>query len=157
MSSCQQSKIRPLSITNRMQLQDIKSIFYFFMIFGLKHVFLAEETRNKLIVVMLDGCRHDYFSRNESNHPGFQHFKTEGVVAEYVQPIYPSSSLESWTSIVTGLYPDKHGILGNYMYDQEEDDFFDLHIEGSTNQSKWWTEHIPIWTTLTQNGNKFEF
>ena len=84
-----------------------KSILCFVILFGLKNVSLAENTRNKLIVVMLDGCRHDYFSRNETNHPGFQHFKNQGVVAEYVQPIYPSSSFESWTSISTGLYPNK--------------------------------------------------
>ena len=129
-----------------------KSILCFVIIFGLKNVSLAENTRNKLIVVMLDGCRHDYFSRNETNHPGFQHFKNQGVVAEYVQPIYPSSSFESWTSISTGLYPNKHGILGNFMYDRENKDFFDLVIDSTTYQSKWWSDHVPIWTTLTQNG-----
>ena len=58
---------------------------------------------NKLIVVMLDGFRHDYLSRDENNHPGFQCIKSDGVVADYVEPIFPSSSFESWTSIATGI------------------------------------------------------
>ena len=58
-------------------------------------------TDQKLIVVMLDGCRWDYFTRNPGLS-GFQKIKEGGVVAEYVQPILPSSSFESWTTISTG-------------------------------------------------------
>ena len=56
----------------------------------------------KLVVIMLDGCRWDYFSRNPQLHPGFSKIKTEGVVADYVQPILPSNSFPSWTTISTG-------------------------------------------------------
>jgi predicted AlkP superfamily pyrophosphatase or phosphodiesterase len=58
-------------------------------------------TDQKLIVVMLDGCRWDYFTRNPGLS-GFQKIKEGGVVADYVQPILPSSSFESWTTISTG-------------------------------------------------------
>ena len=57
----------------------------------------------KMVVIMLDGCRWDYFSRAAAEHPGYQKFKDEGVVANYVQPIFPASSLQSWTTISTGL------------------------------------------------------
>ena len=58
-------------------------------------------TDQKLIVVMLDGCRWDYFTHNPGLS-GFQKIKEGGVVAKYVQPILPSSSFESWTTISTG-------------------------------------------------------
>ena len=58
-------------------------------------------TDQKLIVVMLDGCRWDYFTHNPGLS-GFQKIKEGGVVADYVQPILPSSSFESWTTISTG-------------------------------------------------------
>ena len=57
-------------------------------------------SEQKLIVVMLDGARWDYF--NAKDHPGFLKIKESGSVAEYVQPILPSSSFESWTTISTG-------------------------------------------------------
>ena len=52
------------------------------------------KDRNKLIVIMLDGCRHDYFKRDSKNHPGFRFIKENGVVADYVQPIFPSNSFQ---------------------------------------------------------------
>ena len=36
--------------------------------------------------------------------PAFARFASEGVKADYVQPIYPSISMPSWTTIVTGAY-----------------------------------------------------
>ncbi len=111
------------------------------------------KTDQKLIVVIIDGCRWDYFSRDEPNHHGFQKFKTQGVVAKYVQPIYPSSSFESWTTINTGLYPESHQITRNHMYDKANDEFFTLDDDTTTNDPKWWKgNHIPIWTSLTHQG-----
>ena len=103
---------------------------------------------------MLDGCRWDYFSRNEEIHEGFQKFKYQGVVADYVQPIFPASSFQSWTTINTGLFPESHQIIGNNMHDRETKENFTLGDDSSTGNPKWWTGHIPIWTSLTHQGYK---
>jgi predicted AlkP superfamily pyrophosphatase or phosphodiesterase len=63
----------------------------------------ANSPRNKLVVLMVDGCRWDYFKRAEEYHPGFKTIKDEGVVVEYVQPNFPSVSFPSWTTINTGI------------------------------------------------------
>lgn len=110
------------------------------------------DPSKKLLVVMLDGCRWDYFKRNIDSHPGYRLFQSEGVVADYAQPIFPSSSFESWTTINTGLYSEHHQILANNMWDRETGDFFQLGDDNSTGNPKWWTDHIPIWTSLTQQG-----
>ncbi len=39
----------------------------------------------------------------DSDLPNFKRFTKYGTRAEYVQPIFPSMSYPSWTSIVTGL------------------------------------------------------
>ena len=63
---------------------------------------VAEQT----VVIMLDGFRSDYASRADPNDvPTFTRFAREGVKADYVQPIYPSISMPSWTTIVTGQAP----------------------------------------------------
>ena len=67
-----------------------------------QNVPLEEQSDKKLVVIMLDGCRWDYFSRSPQIHPGFTKIKNEGVVAKYVQPILPSNSFPSWTTIATG-------------------------------------------------------
>ena len=73
---------------------------------------------------MLDGCRYDYFSRMEPNTGAYEKIKTEGVIVDYVQPILPSLSWPSWTTIVTGLYPEDHQITGNHMQDPQTGERF---------------------------------
>ena len=64
------------------------------------------KAAKQTVVVMLDGFRSDYASRADPNDvPTFTRFASEGVKAEYVQPIYPSISMPSWTTIVTGQAP----------------------------------------------------
>ena len=57
----------------------------------------------RLAVILLDGFRWDYADRMAAEEiPNLKWFVSGGVRAEYVQPIFPSSSFPSWTTIVTG-------------------------------------------------------
>ncbi len=59
--------------------------------------------RNRLAVIMLDGFRHDYAERlGDGDIPALRGFMSTGVRSEYVQTIFPSTSLASWTTMVTG-------------------------------------------------------
>ena len=112
------------------------------------NVIFAEKT----IIIMLDGFRWDYTIRlTEHELPNFKHFEATGVRAEYVEPIFPSLSWPSWTTISTGLYPEQHGIVGNYMYDAETQEIFEHETRGN---HSWWKDHIPLWTTTTKAGLK---
>ena len=64
------------------------------------------KAAKQTVVIMLDGFRSDYASRADPmDVPTFTRFAMEGVKADYVQPIYPSISMPSWTTIVTGQAP----------------------------------------------------
>jgi predicted AlkP superfamily pyrophosphatase or phosphodiesterase len=39
---------------------------------------------------------------------------------------------------VTGLYPESHGIVGNYFYDSELDDHFNYKDPSHSWDEKWW-------------------
>ena len=63
----------------------------------------SSKAAKQTVVIMLDGFRSDYASRADPNDvPTFTRFAREGVKADYVQPIYPSISMPSWTTIATG-------------------------------------------------------
>ncbi|CAL4074487.1 unnamed protein product, partial [Meganyctiphanes norvegica] len=111
----------------------------------------AEARRNQLLLIMLDGFRWDYVDMQDL--PGFQKFLNEGVRAKWINPLFPSLSLPTWTSFSTGLYPENHGIVGNYIYDPVAKDFFSLDDSDSMGQQKWW-EAEPIWITATNQGVK---
>jgi predicted AlkP superfamily pyrophosphatase or phosphodiesterase len=40
---------------------------------------------------------------NPTDVPTFTRFASEGVKADYVQPIFPSLSMTSWTTMITGI------------------------------------------------------
>jgi ectonucleotide pyrophosphatase/phosphodiesterase family protein 6 len=82
----------------------------------------------------------------------FDEFLSEGIMAEWVEPVFPSLSYPGWTTIGTGLYPESHGILGNFMYDQRADAVFDLSHASSTKRPEWWQNAEPIWITASRKG-----
>lgn len=52
----------------------------------------------------------------------------------YIQPItFPNH----W-SLVTGLYPEAHGVVGNYFYDDNLNDSFYYKSPDKSWDSKWW-------------------
>jgi predicted AlkP superfamily pyrophosphatase or phosphodiesterase len=52
--------------------------------------------------------------------------------------------------VCAGLYPESHGILGNYFYSANHESQFLL--EGLNNETYWWDNAEPIWTTATKSG-----
>ncbi len=111
----------------------------------------------KLAIILLDGFRWDYVDRmTESQAPNFKEFLRTGARAEYVQPIFPSVSFPCWTTIVTGLRAERHGITGNYIYNRETGLEFSMTAMNTpadtTEDPSWWTEHVPLWTSATQAG-----
>ncbi len=78
----------------------------FSFLFALSHMGIDGTASDspKLFLIMLDGFRHDLVTRqNKKDLPNFNSiFYEGGSVASYVQPIFPSVSFPSWTTIGTG-------------------------------------------------------
>lgn len=58
--------------------------------------------------------------------------------------------------VISGLYPESHGVVGNYMYDAKSGLNFGLYQIGepkdNTSNPFWWKDHVPIWTSATKEG-----
>ncbi|KFM82403.1 Ectonucleotide pyrophosphatase/phosphodiesterase family member 6, partial [Stegodyphus mimosarum] len=106
----------------------------------------------KVILVLVDGVRWDYL--NDSSYVGFKRMADNGVKAEYVTPVFPSNSYPNWYTIVTGLYPENHGIVQNYMYDTERDDLFLMALHSNASHPHWWNDAEPIWVTAEKRDLK---
>ena len=72
-----------------------------------------------LILISLDGFRWDYVERFNPSH--LSTFIKNGVKAESLIPSFPSKTFPNHYTIATGMYPDKHGILGNSFYSSAKD------------------------------------
>ncbi len=105
------------------------------------------ESDRTVILVSLDGFRHDYRARTAT--PALDRIVAEGVAAEGLIPVFPSKTFPNHVSQVTGLYPPEHGIVGNSFYDPDFGEVFDF----DKTAAKWWLGE-PIWITAAKQGRK---
>ncbi|GBB96220.1 hypothetical protein RclHR1_02700022 [Rhizophagus clarus] len=107
----------------------------------------THKFHNTVIIVSFDGLRSDYLDRNVT--PTINEFIQKGVKAEYMIPSFPSMTFPNHYTIVTGLYPESHGIIANQFYDPILKDNFTY----TSNESKWWKGE-PIWVTTVKQNQK---
>lgn len=103
------------------------------------------EQQNPTLLISFDGFRYDYLER--VNTPHFDSLITDGVQAERLIPVFPSTTFPNHYSIVTGLYPENSGMIGNTMFDPEWDEWYRINNREAVEDEKWY-EGEPIWNTL---------
>ena len=76
----------------------------------------AQQSKHYVVLVSLDGFRYDYPRKY-----GAKHLLAIGArgasVPEGMIPAYPSLTFPNHYTIVTGLYPEHHGIVSNTIRD----------------------------------------
>jgi len=81
----------------------------------------AADAKPVVILLSLDGVRHDYLER--AGLPAFERIAREGVHAEALVPIFPSTTFPNHVAIATGTHADRHGIVGNRFLDAKLGEF----------------------------------
>lgn len=104
------------------------------------------------IMISLDGFRHDYLQRGLT--PNLNRLVDEGVSpADGMKPSFPSVTFPNHHTIVTGLYPESHGIVGNEFWDPDtEEEFYYTHVKTSM-QPHWWGGE-PVYVYAEKSGLK---
>jgi len=73
-----------------------------------------------LVVISIDGLRPDYITAADARGakvPNLRRFLREGTYAEGVEGVVPTVTYPSHTTLVTGVWPAKHGIFANATFD----------------------------------------
>ena len=109
---------------------------------------LPQKFEPTLILVSFDGCRYDYPSLVRT--PGLDKMESEGIKADGLITSFPSKTFPNHLSIVTGLYPEHHGIIANRIYDDVADEYYTLS-GNAVRESKWY-QGEPIWVTAEKQG-----
>jgi predicted AlkP superfamily pyrophosphatase or phosphodiesterase len=101
------------------------------------------------ILISLDGFRADFLKRGVT--PRLNAFIEEGVSPPYMLPSFPSVTFPNHYTLVTGLYPESHGVVGNTFWDPAlQKDFFYTDPSKSM-QDEWWGGE-PLWVTAEKQG-----
>jgi predicted AlkP superfamily pyrophosphatase or phosphodiesterase len=106
---------------------------------------------SSLILISLDGWRWDYHDRAPT--PVLHALMARGVRAEALLPVFPTKTFPNHYSIVTGLYAEHHGIVGNTMREPGTTRRFSLSNSESVGDGRWW-QGEPIWVTAARQGRR---
>ena len=101
------------------------------------------------LLVSFDGFRAEYLERGLT--PTFERFGRRGVRARWMTPAYPSLTFPNHYTIVTGLDPDRHGIVHNTMRDAAIPGTFAMRAVEQHADPRWWGGE-PIWSTARRHG-----
>ncbi len=85
------------------------------------------STRHKLLVVSVDGFDWRYLRDRDTDSeaiPNLRKLMATGQVADGVTGVWPTITWPSHTSLLTGMPPDVHGILGNRRPRAEGGDYY---------------------------------
>jgi alkaline phosphatase D len=103
-----------------------------------------------VILISLDGFRYDYAKRYGAQN--LLELASHGATApEGMIPPFPSITFPSHYTIVTGLYPEHHGIVGNVFYDPARKQVYNYRDASAVADGSWYGG-TPLWVLAEQQG-----
>lgn len=108
----------------------------------------AAASARSVLLVSLDGVHPDYLGRGDTPH--LDRLVREGVHAQWMTPSYPSLTFPNHYTLVTGLRPDRHGIVHNTMQDEWLGRFW-LSNRDAVGDGRWW-DGVPVWVAAERAG-----
>ena len=106
-------------------------------------------TVDSVVLLSIDGLNLGALGQGHSPH--LDRLAAEGVQARWMTPSYPSITFPNHYSMVTGLRPDRHGIIHNQMEDVELGRF-ELRDLDALRKPGWWADARPIWLQASRAG-----
>jgi predicted AlkP superfamily pyrophosphatase or phosphodiesterase len=108
----------------------------------------AADLKPTVILVSIDGWRWDYAQKYSA--PTIRQLIARGVSAPLI-PSFPSKTFPNHYTIVTGLYPGHHGIVGNTVWDAITSRRLTMANRTENQDPMWWGGE-PLWVTVQRAG-----
>src|SRR3954463_6859292 len=110
----------------------------------------AAQQAHYVVLVSLDGFRWDYAKRD--NAANLLELGKKGVWApEGMLPSYPSLTFPNHFTMVTGLYPEHHGLVANTFYDETKQARYAIADTKAVTDGTWYSG-VPLWSLAESQG-----
>ena len=110
----------------------------------------AQEAKHYVVLVSLDGFRYDYAAKFGA--PNLERLAAEGASApKGMIPSFPSVTFPNHYAIVTGLYPEHHGIIENNFYDPARMKTYESRNPDTVRDGSWYGG-VPLWSLAEKQG-----
>ncbi len=107
----------------------------------------SSEPQPYVLLISLDGFRWDYAERGIT--PNLDRIKQEGVSALSFKPSFPSVTFPNHLSIITGMYPQNHGLILNFFENLYGERYRLSDTNAVKNPAWYWGE--AFWETARRN------
>jgi predicted AlkP superfamily pyrophosphatase or phosphodiesterase len=95
----------------------------------------ATKNNRTVILISVDGLASYYLNDPKAHMPTIRRLAREGAVASRLECSFPTVTWPNHTTLVTGVTPGRHGVIGNNYFDREKqktisfipDPLFDKH------------------------------
>lgn len=104
-----------------------------------------------VLLISLDGFRWDYVKKY--NPKFLTGFSKRSASLKSLMPSYPTKTFPNHLSIVTGSYPQNHGIIANHFYAPDLKKTYSLGDRDAVKNSDFY-KSLPIWGLAEKNGIK---
>ncbi|MBO9605469.1 MAG: alkaline phosphatase family protein [Paenibacillaceae bacterium] len=79
---------------------------------------LVGNKESRVLLISIDGMAHYYLNDPHVRMPHLRKLMRQGVTADKMESVFPTATWAIHTSLVTGAYPRKTGVLGNWVVDR---------------------------------------
>jgi predicted AlkP superfamily pyrophosphatase or phosphodiesterase len=109
-----------------------------------------QQKKHYVVLVSLDGFRYDYPKKYKAEH--LLALGARGASSpDGMIPSYPSVTFPNHYTLVTGLYPEHHGIVANTFYDPGRKQTYALRDFKATSDGSWYGG-VPLWSLAEKQG-----
>jgi predicted AlkP superfamily pyrophosphatase or phosphodiesterase len=110
----------------------------------------AAQAKPYVILISLDGFRYDYAQKYGAKN--LLALAARGASApQGMIPSYPSITFPNHYTIVTGLYPEHHGIVAMTFYDPARKEHYSFRDAQKATDGSWYGG-VPLWSLAEKQG-----
>ncbi len=110
----------------------------------------AQQAKHYIVIVSLDGFRFDYAKKYGAKH--LLAIAARGASApDGMIPSFPTLTFPNHYTLVTGLYPEHHGIVSNTFYDPARKERYAYNNPQNSEDGSWYGG-TPLWVLAEQQG-----
>src|SRR4051812_18080203 len=80
----------------------------------------AFDTNGIVVLISLDGVAAFYFNDSKAEMPNLHALASQGAYAKSMESVIPTVTWPNHVTLVTGVTPSAHGVVGNDFFDREK-------------------------------------
>ena len=132
-----------------MLYQELTAVFLLLLL-NITGLTLGHAEKPLLLLISFDGFRWDYLNTYKNVTPTLHQLIADGVTAKAgLRNAFTTVTFPNHMSIISGLYEESHGVVGNEMYDPALKRNFSIYRIEDNLESVWFedTPGEPLWVT----------